>query len=371
MIAEFFLAFLVLFAIISYLTFNLKNYLKPKGFSQENVYRLEVKNFGSDNENADAQEAGLISLKMALQNLENTKYVSRSGNNTPYSNHTWTKDKEIDGRKEYFTHVTIADDQFHKVLNLNIKEGRWFSTKEPESTYVPIVINRYFKEALFDSEKAIGQVFDEKFKIVGVIDDYRYKGDFESKVNFFFAPIHSLERKSHTFIIRSDIKADIKFEIELAKTARKSVNGWTVDIVHMDDLRKEYYVKSISQLTTGIIIALFLVLNVILGTTGVLWYNITRRTPEIGLRKALGASTGNISAQITSEMLVLTIFGLIPGYLFILNLWFLKLVNLSTDIYVIAALISTLFIVCIVSICSYYPSRMAAKVHPAIALNIE
>lgn len=371
MIAEFFLAFLVLFAIISYLTFNLKNYLKPKGFSQENVYRLEVKNFGSDNENAEAQEAGLISLKKALQNLENTKYVSRSGNNTPYSNHTWTKDKEIDGRMVYFAHVTVADDQFHKVLNLNINEGRWFTANEPESSHIPIVINRHFKEILYGSEKAIGQVFDEKFKIVGVVDDYRYKGDFESEVNFFFAPIHSLERKSHTFIIRSDTKADIKFEIELAKTTRNSVNGWTVDIVYMDDLRNEYYVKSISQLTTGIIIALFLVLNVILGTTGVLWYSITRRTTEIGLRKALGATTGNISIQITVEMLVLTMFGLIPGYLFVLNLWFLKLVNLPSNIYVTAALLSTMFMGCIVSICSFYPSRMAARIHPAIALNIE
>ena len=54
------------------------------------------------------------------------------------------------------------------------------------------------------------------------------------------------------------------------------------------------------------IVAVFLLLMVVLGLTGVLWQNVTQRTPEIGLRRAMGAPPGRHPRQILGELLVIT-----------------------------------------------------------------
>ncbi len=77
---------------------------------------------------------------------------------------------------------------------------------------------------------------------------------------------------------------------------------------------KETWVPIIALLS----ICGFLILNVALGLFGVLWYFFNKRKAEIGLRRTLGATKGEVTKQFIGEVLLVTIFGIIIG-LFLLS----------------------------------------------------
>jgi putative ABC transport system permease protein len=119
------------------------------------------------------------------------------------------------------------------------------------------------------------------------------------------------------------------------------------------------------------IVAGFLIINVALGLFGVLWYNINKRKGEIGLRRAVGASGRSISRQLVAEALVLSTLSLIIGCFFAFQFPLLNVFDLEAGTYMIAILLSAIFIYLLVLACSLYPGRQAAAIYPAIALHEE
>ncbi|MBA7556123.1 hypothetical protein ES705_48821 [subsurface metagenome] len=115
----------------------------------------------------------------------------------------------------------------------------------------------------------------------------------------------------------------------------------------------------------------FLIFNSIAGLFGVLWYNISLRKSEIGLRVAVGASKSNIYKQFIGEMLVLATLGIIPGLIIAAQFPILKVFNIQPKVYIIAMLAATLLIYLLVTLCAILPSAQAAKIQPAIALHEE
>ena len=120
-----------------------------------------------------------------------------------------------------------------------------------------------------------------------------------------------------------------------------------------------------------LIVAGFLVVNVALGLFGVLWYNINKRRGEIGLRRAIGATGSAVSAQLVYESMILATLALIIGAFFAVQFPILNVFDLSASIYIIALLLSIVFIYLLVLICSLYPGKQAAAIYPAVALHEE
>ena len=115
----------------------------------------------------------------------------------------------------------------------------------------------------------------------------------------------------------------------------------------------------------------FLVFNVALGLFGVVWYNTSKRRSEIGLRRALGATSSGISRHFVGETLMMATIAIGIGLFFAGQLPFLDLIELDGQIYAIAMLVAVLFIYTLVLICSIIPSQQAAQIHPAMALHEE
>jgi ABC-type antimicrobial peptide transport system permease subunit len=110
-----------------------------------------------------------------------------------------------------------------------------------------------------------------------------------------------------------------------------------------------------------------------LGIYAVKGYMVASRTPEIGIRKALGATAGNIMSLVFCEGLIHTIAGLIVGLL--LGLAAARLVN--RFLYGVDALDPFSFLITIALLAlasflaSYVPARRAAKIDPMEALRYE
>src|SRR5690606_6128134 len=115
----------------------------------------------------------------------------------------------------------------------------------------------------------------------------------------------------------------------------------------------------------------FLLINIAMGLFGILRYNISQRRPEIGLRKAVGASTGHIRHQFVGEMVVLTSLALLVGLVFAIQAIFLGVLTMDAPIYWSALAVALLMIYGIVILCSLIPSTQAAAIEPAVTLHEE
>ena len=68
------------------------------------------------------------------------------------------------------------------------------------------------------------------------------------------------------------------------------------------------------------VVALFLIVMVGLGLVGVLWLSVTRRTAELGLRRAMGASGVSVRRQVVGELWALTAIAVVVGAVIFLQL---------------------------------------------------
>jgi ABC-type antimicrobial peptide transport system permease subunit len=111
----------------------------------------------------------------------------------------------------------------------------------------------------------------------------------------------------------------------------------------------------------------------LIGLYGLIAYTVARRTNEIGIRMALGASRGTVVSMILREAGLLVSIGITAGILLTLAggsaasalLFGLKPYDPLTLAFA-AALLSAVAVAA-----SYFPARAAAKIDPMVALRIE
>jgi ABC-type antimicrobial peptide transport system permease subunit len=109
------------------------------------------------------------------------------------------------------------------------------------------------------------------------------------------------------------------------------------------------------------------------GIYGVLAYSVARRTREIGVRIALGASTGNVLGLVLGQAMATALAGVAAGVLGAFSLTRLMrslLFEISpTDPLTFAAV--ALLLLLVVALAAYLPARRATRVDPTIALRYE
>jgi putative ABC transport system permease protein len=119
-------------------------------------------------------------------------------------------------------------------------------------------------------------------------------------------------------------------------------------------------------------VAAFLLAMVALGLLGVLWQNIVRRTREIGLRRALGASRASIHRQIVLEQLLLATGGIGLGLLLAVQIPAFRLLDfIPRPVWLGAAALAVAAIYGLITLAALYPSLVAGRIEPAEALRAE
>ena len=106
------------------------------------------------------------------------------------------------------------------------------------------------------------------------------------------------------------------FEVKLLKKIQEITSDWSTDIVYLEDKRKDMMNIRLIPILILSIITSFLIFNVALGLFGVLWQNISNRTEEIGVRRAMGSTRQSIMLQFIGETAVLATLSIVIGIFF-------------------------------------------------------
>lgn len=371
------ISFIVLFTVVAFATLYANNYRRPLGFDLHQVWKVTIDTKVTTDDYWTPEMAEQIrQLNLAVRDMPE---IERSAGAlvSPYEfggSYTQTK---VDGQDIPYQQDEVTDD-FADVLGLEIVRGRWFSREDDGVSPPPMVINAHLANELFGVEDPVGRIVgqgdgDPGSRVIGVVSEFRKDGEFSSPSSFAFHRANLNDPKSRPprqMLIKVQPGTSAAFEEKLVERLQQVARGWSFEVEPVSDARDRMLRVWLSPLATGGLVALFLLLMVGLGLTGVLWQNVTRRTREIGLRRVQGATVWDIHRQILGELLVVTTLALIVGSVIVLQIPLIDpfgIVNvgdLATAILVSAGLFYALTL-----LCGLYPSVLAARVQPVDALR--
>lgn len=389
---EIFLAFIVVFGLALASVRSYQLFHMPIGFEYQSVWAIEVgKPINKDEKGQGEIIENMTRSLAALPEVEKVSFIGHS----PYTHSTWQTSVYLPGNQRRFDFdIMSMSDATFSVLNINILEGRAFSAGDEGAAQTAVVINRKLAEQLFPGESAVGKILlknnpmDKKEKIVdesssenknmritGVIEDFRNKGEYMSPTNFLLERHSTISSKEMLDVILLKVKSDTPriFETKLSQQLKLIRNDWTYTISPMPDLRKSKLSTDMIPLKILAALASFLIIMVAFGLFGVLWQNTTQRIPEIGLRRAVGASSLQIYWQIIIEQLMLSSLAIVVATILLVQLPITGVLGdfANWPVFITALLIAMSIIYLTSILCSLYPAWRASRLSPTEALHYE
>ncbi|MGI4867927.1 MAG: ABC transporter permease [Janthinobacterium lividum] len=376
LIAEVFLAFVVLFVVGSLLVYNQQNYRTPLGFGYEHVWRVDL---DPGTQPLAGRLATVRQVQALLRAMPGVVAVGRTSSNTPFSGSTNGSPVSVNHETKVIEHVSghRLEDQLHEVLELPVVAGRWFDRRDDGAALAPAVLTRDLAESLFAGQSPLGKVVhrnSEDYRIVGMVEQFRADGDLEAPrpaLLMRVSPQDTTLNEASSLLLRVRPGAGAELERQMSTAILATARGWSVSITALSEQRAAQLKRTLTPLVALGLVCGFLILNVALGLFGVLWQTINQRRGELGVRRALGATGAAISRQVVGEILVLTTFGLALGLLVAAQFPLLGVLNVPAKVYGTAMALAAGGLYLLATVCALYPSRLAAGIQPAVALREE
>lgn len=220
--------------------------------------------------------------------------------------------------------------EFLSVRSYEIAEGRFVSDLDLKRNSRVVILGSELATRLFGSQNPLGKqirIRQESFQVIGLMET---KGTFlnTNQDDVAYIPITTMANQlvgktspygtEVTFI---SVSAKDQNSIKAAQFQIENLLRLRHKITREDDFNVETQkdiLQIVDQITTGLILMLSLIAGISLlvggiGIMNIMLVSVTERTGEIGLRKAIGATGGDILAQFTIEAVILAATGGIIG----------------------------------------------------------
>lgn len=378
---EIFFSFLVLIGVLTMAVVGFSNVRAPLGFETKDVWSVRI-------DDRRGGEPGSMPVQELLDAARALPQVARVGatQNLPYSNMTIRDGVELHGRHVMYDFAAATDD-FAGVLGLQLSRGRWFTREDDGAREIATVLNAKAAKDLFGNEDPIGKLVPEeerrgndpaklRRRVVGVLSAYRVEGAYQDPRGYAFmrhdARNGAEEAGPLLLAVRVRPGTPRTFEAALVKALHMVAPTMTFTVEPFAEMKAFSDRQTLMPFVFMGVLCAFLLLMVALGLTGVLWESVTRRTREIGVRRAVGASGAVVARQIVLEICAVTTFAVLLGALFAGQLPILHLMgDLSPVLFATGLLAAVVALYGLATACGLYPGWLATRVLPSQALRDE
>ncbi len=302
---------------------------------------------------------------------------------------------EIVGRPKDPANGMVADvravsPSLYRTLGIRLLQGRLFTDDNGPAGEALAVVNQAFVQKFFRDENPIGQQIKISDKgphrvatIVGVVEDTHQTAmsdNAQPEINLSYLQLTPQDEMT-PYILASFTNLALRTHVApsaVIPSLRTALRDFDPDLVVVDvqTLQDKVDVSLGSQTLAMRLLWIFAgsaLLISIAGIYGLLAYNVSQRTRDIGLRMALGATRSNVVGLVLRQAVVLLAIGVAIGVVAavsagsVLRSFLYGVV--PYDAWTIAA-VSVLLLACGL-FASYIPARRASRIDPVKALRWE
>jgi predicted permease len=280
--------------------------------------------------------------------------------------------------KRPFALVRIVDDGYLATMRIPLRAGRDFTNADNLTSEHVILVNETLARTLWPGEDPLGRIATfppgREYRVIGVVGGVRYFGfEKDSGPEVYFSIRQNADFSSVDLVVRgSGSEAVLAAAV---RTALRSAdpNLPAAEFRTMDQLvdRAVFARRLVAVLLAGF--AVFGLILASLGIFSVISYSVSQRKPEIGLRIALGASSGGLQAQILMQTLKLAAIGLAVGapasWAAALAIRGLLFDTSALDGMTFAGVLAVL--TCVAAVAGYVPARRASRLNPLDTLRCD
>jgi macrolide transport system ATP-binding/permease protein len=312
---------------------------------------------------------------------------------TPMEDNNWSEVVRVQGQPTLAADASWirANADYFDSVGTHVVMGRGIAATDTSDSPTVAVVNREFVRKFFNGENPIGHRFGSRgpdstpdFEIVGVVEDTSYTSVRWKDHCMYFVPM--VQHPAHWNPIEKDeslyagaivLQTDRPMNnIEaLTRQTLSSINP-NLTVVKFQTFEQQIADRFNDERMIARLTMLFGALALLLATIGlygVTAYTVARRTPEIGLRMAVGAERISVVRMVIRGAIIQIVLGLaigIPVALVCVRFVKAQLYEItSADPITVVSAIAILTVAA--SVAGIIPARRAASIDPAQALRSE
>jgi predicted permease len=311
------------------------------------------------------------------------------GSDLPWTGYDDNAGFNIEGKQpppheDFHGRYHMASPEYFRALGTPLLRGRFFTDADNKDAPKVIIINHALADRYWPGEDAVGKriTFEDHpkndkdwLRVVGVVGDVKDQPNSAGAEPAFWWPAYQVSNPFPNVLLVVRAESDPQL---LIGAIRNQTN-------HLDPALAVANVQSMDQIVTAsvatprfafVLVGLFGGLAIMLaaiGTYGVIAYSVSQRTPEFGLRMALGARRFDVLRLVLLQAGKLILSGTVFGVLLALVL----ARGLKSLIYEVSPADPLTFtaigfaVIVIAIVACYIPARKATEADPMIALRAE
>jgi macrolide transport system ATP-binding/permease protein len=273
--------------------------------------------------------------------------------------------------------ATWIDDKYFVTLGVPVLRGRNFTTSESPTSSRVAIVNEAFVRRYWPGEDGLGKRFRTRtadgpeFEVVGVSADYKVETVGEKPTPYIHYALGQRRFSGEVLIARTSADSGA-----LLAAMRREVLALEPNAIFLDNQTMEAQVAAnllparLAAQTLGLVGLVATILAAI-GLYGVIAYAVGRRTREIGIRMALGATPRDVLRMVMRQGLGIVALGVGAG----LALSWVAARAIASALYGVGAADPAAWGTAVVvmlgaaALANYLPARRAARLEPSAALR--
>lgn len=280
---------------------------------------MQEKNMGIDKNNVLMVSAtGRLgnnkeAFRNSLSQVPGVSTLSYVNNSFPGVNNT-TVFREPGSDQDHIMGVYSADFEHQDVLKFELKEGRYFSREFPSDSLAIIINEAAVREFNF-TDPLQGEILYndngnefKKYKVIGVMKNFNFES-FKTQVR----PLALvLAKDGRNLMIRYEGSAATLVE-NVTKLWKEQANNEPLEYAFLDESFDELFRSEQRMGTVFSVFAGLAIFVACLGLFALSAFTSEQRTKEIGIRKALGASSIGLTVLLSKEFTRLVLVAFVPA----------------------------------------------------------